>query len=43
MTTEQPLPPLDENQIVAERRTKLKAIREKGVAFPFRPQELPGR
>ena len=34
MTTEQTLPPLDENQIIAERRDKLKAIREKGIAFP---------
>ncbi|MFH2135968.1 MAG: lysine--tRNA ligase, partial [Pseudomonadota bacterium] len=34
MTTEQNTPPVDENQIIAERRSKLKAIREKGVAFP---------
>ncbi|MFA6121705.1 MAG: lysine--tRNA ligase [Sideroxydans sp.] len=34
MTTEQTLPVQDENQIVAERRAKLKAIRDKGVAFP---------
>ena len=34
MTTEQTLAPQDENQIIAERRAKLKAIREKGVAFP---------
>ena len=34
MTTEQTLPPQDDNQIIAERRAKLKAIREKGVAFP---------
>ncbi|MEQ1913457.1 MAG: lysine--tRNA ligase, partial [Sideroxydans sp.] len=34
MTTEQTLPAVDENQIVAERRAKLKAIREKGIAFP---------
>ena len=27
-------PPADENQIIAERRAKLKAIREKGIAFP---------
>jgi len=26
--------PLDENQIVAERRAKLKALREQGIAFP---------
>jgi lysyl-tRNA synthetase class 2 len=33
-------PPVDENAIIAERRAKLAAIREKGVAFPndFRPQ-----
>lgn len=31
----------DENQLIAERRTKLKAIREKGIAFPndFKPQD----
>jgi lysyl-tRNA synthetase class 2 len=34
MTTEQNTPPVDENQIIAERRSKLKAIREKGIAFP---------
>ena len=35
-----PLPALDENKIMAERRAKLGAIREKGVAFPndFVPQ-----
>ncbi len=27
-------PPVDENQIIAERRAKLKALREKGPAFP---------
>jgi lysyl-tRNA synthetase class 2 len=33
--SEQPVtPPLDENQIIAERRAKLKALREKGAAFP---------
>jgi lysyl-tRNA synthetase class 2 len=33
--SEQPVtPPLDENQIIAERRAKLKALREKGGAFP---------
>ncbi|GGY03113.1 lysine--tRNA ligase [Paludibacterium paludis] len=31
---EQTSPNQDENQIIAERRLKLKAIREKGVAFP---------
>ena len=32
--------PLDENKIIAERRAKLSALREQGVAFPndFRPQ-----
>lgn len=32
--------PSDENHVIAERREKLKAIREKGVAFPndFKPQ-----
>src|SRR5450830_1464131 len=32
--------PADENKIIAERRAKLAAIREKGIAFPndFRPQ-----
>jgi lysyl-tRNA synthetase class 2 len=34
MTTEQNIPQVDENQIIAERRSKLKAIREKGIAFP---------
>ncbi|MDD2700549.1 MAG: lysine--tRNA ligase [Sideroxydans sp.] len=34
MTTEQNIPQVDENQIIAERRSKLKAIREQGVAFP---------
>ncbi len=34
MTTETLTPPLDENQIIAERRAKLAAIREQGVAFP---------
>ncbi len=28
------LPPIDENQLIAERRGKLKALREQGVAFP---------
>ncbi|TCP15653.1 lysyl-tRNA synthetase class II [Crenobacter luteus] len=31
---DQALPQQDENQIIAERRAKLKAIREAGVAFP---------
>ena len=32
--------PADENKIIAERRSKLAAIRDKGIAFPndFRPQ-----
>ncbi len=32
--------PVDENHVIAERREKLKAIRQKGVAFPndFKPQ-----
>jgi lysyl-tRNA synthetase class 2 len=34
MTTEQTPPQIDENQIIAERRAKLNAIREKGIAFP---------
>ncbi|WP_020652116.1 lysine--tRNA ligase [Massilia niastensis] len=38
MTTENqeqaPVPAADENKIIAERRAKLAAIREKGVAFP---------
>ena len=34
MNTETPAPALDENQIIAERRAKLAAIREAGVAFP---------
>jgi lysyl-tRNA synthetase class 2 len=34
MTNEQTTPQVDENQIIAERRAKLNAIREKGVAFP---------
>ena len=33
MTNEQ-TPQQDDNQIIAERRAKLKAIREQGVAFP---------
>jgi lysyl-tRNA synthetase class 2 len=42
MTTknENATPALDENSIIAERRAKLAALREQGVAFPndFRPQ-----
>ncbi|HEX2530631.1 MAG TPA: lysine--tRNA ligase [Burkholderiaceae bacterium] len=42
MTTDHQQPPVqqDENAIIAERRTKLAALREKGVAFPndFHPQ-----
>jgi lysyl-tRNA synthetase class 2 len=34
MTTEQNIPQVDENQIIAERRSKLKAIRAQGIAFP---------
>ncbi len=34
MTTETSTPTLDENQIIAERRAKLAAIRGQGVAFP---------
>ena len=38
--TTQTTPAADENKIMAERRVKLSAIREKGVAFPndFKPQ-----
>ncbi|HEX4859029.1 MAG TPA: lysine--tRNA ligase [Usitatibacteraceae bacterium] len=33
-------PPIDENHVIAERRAKLKALRDKGIAFPndFRPE-----
>jgi lysyl-tRNA synthetase class 2 len=34
MTTDDTLPPQDVNQIIAERRSKLSAIRQTGVAFP---------
>jgi lysyl-tRNA synthetase class 2 len=34
MTTEQNITQVDENQIIAERRSKLKAIRAQGIAFP---------
>ncbi|WP_034300155.1 lysine--tRNA ligase [Herbaspirillum sp. RV1423] len=39
-TQQQPQPPVDENTIIAERRAKLGALREQGVAFPndFRPE-----
>ncbi len=39
-TSVQATPAADENKIMAERRVKLSAIREKGVAFPndFKPQ-----
>ena len=44
MTTEQTLTIQDSNQIIAERRAKLKAIREKGIAFPndFERKHLAG-
>ncbi len=32
--TEQTTPPQDENQLIAERRDKLKKLRETGIAFP---------
>lgn len=34
MTDETQLPPIDENHLIAERRGKLKALREEGIAFP---------
>ncbi len=36
------LPAVDENHVIAERREKLKALREKGIAFPndFKPDAL---
>ena len=39
MTTENTQPPVDENALIAERRAKLAALREHGVAFPndFQP------
>ena len=42
MTSEDNLPKPDENQIIAERRAKLKALRESGNAFPndFRRDRL---
>ena len=44
MNTEQNIPLQDSNQIIAERRAKLKAIREKGIAFPndFERKHLAG-
>jgi lysyl-tRNA synthetase class 2 len=33
-TTPNPAPPADENHIIAERRAKLSALREGGIAFP---------
>ncbi|MCC7286240.1 MAG: lysine--tRNA ligase [Burkholderiaceae bacterium] len=44
MTEQQPIP-LDENQIIAERRAKLARAREAGVAFPndFSPQDRAGK
>lgn len=40
MTIENQVIPVDENKIIAERRSKLAALRELGVAFPndFKPQ-----
>ena len=42
MSEEQNIPAQDENHVIAERREKLKAIREKGVAFPndFKPEHV---
>lgn len=39
-TQTQPAVTADENQIIAERREKLRALREQGVAYPndFRPE-----
>ena len=34
MSTDENTPPIDENKLIAERREKLKALREQGVAFP---------
>jgi len=44
MNTEQNIPQQDSNQIIAERRAKLRAIREKGIAFPndFERKHLAG-
>src|SRR4051812_34795738 len=37
-------PPPDENRLIAERREKLRALREKGIAFPndFAPDAFAG-
>src|SRR5687768_10748592 len=42
--TDQTPPPADENQLIAERRAKLRAIREQGIAFPndFRRDDYAG-
>jgi len=44
MTTEPNITPQDENQIIAERRSKLAAVRKAGVAFPndFERKHLAG-
>ncbi len=44
MTTEPTLIPHDENQIIAERRAKLSALRKEGVAFPndFERKDMAG-
>ncbi|MFC1747287.1 lysine--tRNA ligase [Pseudomonadota bacterium] len=44
MSDEQQVEAVDENKLIAERRTKLAAIREKGVAFPsdFRRNVMAG-
>lgn len=44
MSDEQQVEPVDENKLIAERRAKLAAIREKGVAFPsdFRRNTMAG-
>jgi len=42
--TPAPQPPVDENSLIAERRAKLGALREKGVAYPndFRREQFAG-
>ena len=37
-------PPIDENKLIAERRDKLRALRQQGIAFPndFAPDAFPG-
>src|ERR1700755_2782631 len=44
MTDETVTPPPDENRLIAERRDKLRALREKGIAFPndFAPDAFAG-